>query len=266
MKHQNRFNSLFKQYLGVCKKYMNRFPWPLPIARKNVEHCDIRIDKNFKFTTVIGYNYVQTASIGFMGNKKTKEYMALVAFLSDHKIIGRRVGEKAFAIADFGAASVSSAVFIGNLLTEYLRRNKSFGYNHRIISSLYKRIVKFYSNNKIEAIIKCYLENVGIKSKSFRICDNVIVKSFTYKDIEFIYNNNESFRKFYSGPWTEFNRFKYIKGELAVRLSSRIFFKGNRSSKYLYDARFAGQRIINNVLMAFMLHTLGDVSCSPVTI
>lgn len=264
MKNQDRFYNHFKAYLNVCKKYMGRSPNGLPLFKKSVEQCRANASGHFSFTTARVDDFVATASLGLMGNKQTQEYQELTSYLSTHEVIGVRVGGRAFS--EIGAPNVSEAVLVGDLLTEYLRRNKSYMCNKATILSLYRNAVRFYSRKEMVAVVKCYLENVGIESRLFQVSENIQVRSLSPQEIETSFNINKCFRRFYSGPWMKLNRFKCIRGILHVNLSSTITSEGHETTKTPYDPRYRGQIIINNLLTAFRLHTLGDVTSSPVTV
>lgn len=260
----DKFYILFEAYLKVCKKYMSRLPASPHLFLKTMDQCRVSIKGDFSFSDARVMDVITAASAVFMGNRNTSEYRELTNFVATHKIIGRRIGGRAYA--EFGGASFSESALIGNLLMEYLRRNKSFSKNKRIILSLYRKMLKFYSQSCIKASIKCYLENVGIESKILRINENIQIRSLTLQDIAILYNTNKCFKNYYSGVWIKNNNLKYIKAVIYVCFTSRITFEGEKSVDQPFDPYHRGQIIINDVLTALRLHTIGDVNSSPITL
>jgi hypothetical protein len=198
MKHYEIFKNTFISLL----KFLN-----VENSQQNLSLIDygpsykIYPSSRWIFNTKSDYsiNYLNTAFRARIRSHNTNEFKSLLNELNNIPIIQRhliRSGKR-----NPNLQTIDPILLIQNFLYFYVKRNKNFSTNSRIIKSLYLSSIRHFNKSFFETEYLAYLENVIFETKIINISNNIKITSLTENDIVRIYNSDDIFSRFYSGKW-----------------------------------------------------------------
>jgi len=134
-----------------------------------------------------------------LSSKNSKEYKNFRDILHDIPVINKHIIKAGKIRCNY--ETINDELLIQDILRIYLKKNESYSTNTRLIRSIFKKIIKHFSKKYFETEYKVYLENIEFESKTIKISNDIKIVSMNKEFIENHYNNDEIFRKFYSGDW-----------------------------------------------------------------
>ncbi|MFC1475629.1 hypothetical protein ACFLQW_01350 [Candidatus Zixiibacteriota bacterium] len=188
----------------------------------------------------------------------TRAFISLKHYLKTHPTIQPHLLENS------GGGSFPHALreteIIQDLLLKYIFKKGDFKVNIRIISYLYRNLLKHFNRDDVDFIFTAYLENIGIGTNRTRLSDNVTMCNLTLSDVVNLYNSDSIFRAFYSG--SNFQMLPHVKA--AIYIKYKIPKNVTIPTKQLYptDIRDGLERSYG-VISALRAMVPDPVHCSP---